>query len=499
MKGGSRARGPRAAARCLRCGPAAAVAVLAFGVTPVSAALAAPRVTLTPASGLAGSSLSLNGRGFPAGERIVVRTSRQVLAVSRSSDRGAFSVSTVLPPKSHGKTRIVTSGGGRRIVNIFAVAGNPQFREAREVALPRTRLRTKPYRAVAGSTVTLVGSQLPRRRGFRIRFGRTVVAGGRTTARGKLIARFTVPSLPEGLHSITARAGRKRLRVAFEVTVDPLVVAAGDIACDTSDPRFNGGLGSVDECHMKQTSDLVVGLRPAAVLALGDTQYEAGTPPDFRGSYDPTWGRFKSITRAVIGNHEYGHQDGAGYFDYFGPLGGPRPGAYYSFDLATWHLIALNANCGEVTVTCGPGSAQEQWLRGDLAAHRNRCVLAFWHEPLFTSGQEGPEPRTQAFFDALYQAGADLVLTGHNHDYERFAPQSPAGALDPVNGIREFVVGTGGRDLQSLKRNRAPNTEVSNDTTFGVLALRLHPSSYDWKFVPEVGMAFTDSGSQACH
>jgi hypothetical protein len=279
--------------------------------------------------------------------------------------------------------------------------------------------------------------------------------------------------------------------------VDPLIAAAGDIACDTADKEFNGDLGVVNACRQKFTADLLLSLRPDAVLALGDTQYEAATPSDYRGSYDPTWGRFKSITRPVLGNHEYGHQGGDGYFDYFGPLAGSAPGGYYSFDIGTWHLIALNANCTKVA--CGPGSPQEQWLRADLAAHSNRCVLAYWHQPLFSSGQEGPEPLTAPLFDALYQAKADLLLTGHNHDYERFAPQTSAGLLDPVTGIREFVVGTGGRDLQSLRRTIAPNTEAANADTFGVLALHLHPSSYDWTFVPEAGRTFTDSGSAACH
>jgi hypothetical protein len=497
MKGG-RPRGTQAAAPCL-CRGLVAATVLALLVLVPPDAGATPRVTLTPASGLAGSSLSLKGGGFPRGKRIVVKVGRHVLATARSSTRGSFAVSASLPSEAPARTRIITSGGRHRIVNSFAVTRTPHFLEAREVAQPKARLRSKPYRAVAGSPVTLAGKRLPSKRSFRVTFGRVPVASGRTSRRGTFTTRFTVPSLPKGLYSVRARAGRAHLRLIFMITVDPLIAAAGDIACDTAHPAFNGGAGTIDECHMKQTADLVVGLQPAAVLALGDTQYEAGTPPDYRGSYDLTWGRFKSITRAVIGNHEYGHQDGAGYFDYFGPLGGPRPGSYYSFDLGTWHLIALNANCSEVGVTCGPGSPQEQWLRADLAAHPNRCVLAFWHQPLFTSGGEGPEPRVQAFFDALYQAGADLVLTGHNHDYERFAPQSPAGVADPVSGIREFVVGTGGRDLQSLKRNTAPNTEASNDNTFGVLAVTLHPSSYDWRFVPEPGKTFTDSGSHACH
>jgi hypothetical protein len=138
-------------------------------------------------------------------------------------------------------------------------------------------------------------------------------------------------------------------------------------------------------------------------------------------------------------------------------------------------------------------------LRADLAAHSSRCTLAFMHEPLFTSGEEGPQPQADAFFNALYEAGADLLLTGHSHNYERFAPQGPGAVLNPVNGIREFAVGTGGRDLQGFSRAIAPNSELRNADTYGVLTLRLHPSSYDWRFVPESGRTFTDSGSNACH
>jgi hypothetical protein len=162
-------------------------------------------------------------------------------------------------------------------------------------------------------------------------------------------------------------------------------------------------------------------------------------------------------------------------------------------------VIGLNSNCSEPGINCAVGFAQEGWLRADLNAHRNRCVLAFWHHPLFGSGQHGNHPTVRPFFNALYERGADLVLVGHEHDYERFAPQTPDGALDTVNGIRQFVVGTGGRDLQTFKRQVKPNSEVRNQDTYGVLMLRLHATSYDWEFVPEAGKTFRDSGSQACH
>jgi hypothetical protein len=472
-------------------------AMLAFAFAP--AAFGEPRVTLTPASGLPGNSVSLKGSGFSAQTRIVVKTGSRVLAVGHSSKGGGFFTKVRISSRARGRVKIATKARRVRVVNVYRVSRSAQFLEARELALrSAATLRSKPYRSSAGTRVTVDGSHLPRSRRVRVTLGGARLANARSSRSGAFSVRFSVPPLTAGPHALTVRAGAKRLRLQFTVTVDPLVAAAGDIACDLEDIEYNGGVGIPGACHQKQTSDLVMSLRPDAVLALGDTQYEAGTPADYRGSYDPTWGRFKSITRPVIGNHEYGHRSGAGYFSYFGPLAGPNvPGGYYSFDLGTWHLVALNTNCTKVA--CGAGSPQEQWLRADLATHANRCVAAFTHQALFSSGQEGPEPLATPLFDALYEANADLMLTSHNHDYERFAPQTSTGLADPVRGIREFVVGTGGRDLQPFKRTIAPNTEALNSNTFGVLALRLHPSSFDWQFVPEAGSTYTDSGSQACH
>jgi hypothetical protein len=472
-----------------------------FALAFAAPAAAEPRVTLTPASGLAGAPVSLAGAGFPKSKRVVVKTGTKLLFATRTSSHGSFRGTVKTPTNVFGigKVRIVTTSRRKRVVSYFLVSGTPRFLETQEVALrSKTRLRETPYRAAAGTGVRLSGSRFPARRRVRIRFGGTAMTSARASRRGTFRANFTVPAVPPGLYAVKLRSGRKRIRIGFEVTLDPLIAAAGDIACDSSSPHFNGGLGDDTDCHMKQTSDLVIGLHPDGVLAVGDTQYEAGTPPDYRASYDPTWGRFKSITRAVIGNHEYGHQDGRGYWDYFGPLGGTEPNGYYSFDLGTWHVIGLNDVCEEAIVSCGIGSAQEQWLRADLAAHPNRCTLAFMHEPVFASGEEGTQPMADPFFNALYEAGADVLLTGHNHNYERFAPQGPGNVLNQTSGVREFVVGTGGRDLQGFRTTLAPNSETRDSETYGVLTLRLFPSSYDWRFVPEPGKPFTDSGSQAC-
>jgi hypothetical protein len=284
---------------------------------------------------------------------------------------------------------------------------------------------------------------------------------------------------------------------------DPVIAAAGDIACASSESPFNGGLGTATHCRQQYTSDLLVQSNLSAVLPLGDGQHWTGTLADYARSYDPTWGRLKAISRPVPGNHDYESPGASGYFDYFngsdaltGPAG-ERGKGWYSYDVGTWHVIALNSECAEVG-GCGAGSPQEQWLRADLAAHQARCTLAYWHRPLFNSGWTGNAPEMRQFWQDLYEAGADVVLNSHAHDYERFAPQTPTGEVDAARGIRQFVAGTGGQDLHSLGMIQ-PNSESVNVDTFGVLKLQLHAGAYDWQFVPEAGRSFTDSGSASCH
>ena len=275
----------------------------------------------------------------------------------------------------------------------------------------------------------------------------------------------------------------------------PTIAAAGDIACDPKSAAFDDGEGDGLECRQKATSDLLVA-GYAGVLALGDLQYEDGSHGSFLDSYDPAWGRVKAITAPVPGNHEYESPHASGYYGYFGTAAGDPAKGYYSFDLGRWHLIALNSNCSEVG-GCGQGSAQETWLRDDLAANRARCTLAYWHHPRFSSGTNGSDRRYRAFWRALYEADADVVLTGHDHDYERFAPQDPHGARDHARGIRQFVVGTGGRGLRSFPHVE-PNSEVRDASSLGVLELTLGAGAYAWRFRPAVG-SFVDAGSDACH
>lgn len=247
-------------------------------------------------------------------------------------------------------------------------------------------------------------------------------------------------------------------------------------------------------CRQVATSDLLVGAGYRAVLALGDIQYEDASHAKFLSSYDRSWGRVKDVTRPVPGNHEYRTPGAAGYFEYFGEAAGDRTEGYYSFDLGTWHVVALNSNCAAVG-GCHESSPQETWLRADLAVTSARCTLAYWHHPRYSSGVHGSDRAYQAFWQALYDAGADLVLVGHDHDYERFAPQDADGLPDPARGVRQFVVGTGGARPYAFASLRA-NSEVRM-STLGVLKLTLSAEGYTWEFISVAGPR--DSGTASCH
>jgi len=265
---------------------------------------------------------------------------------------------------------------------------------------------------------------------------------------------------------------------------DPVLIAAGDIA----DCRKSGG---------KATAALIKHMS-GAIATLGDNAYRSGSRQEFADCYDPTWGTEKSRTHPAIGNHEYNTHGASGYFDYFGDAAGQPGAGYYSYDLGAWHIVELNSNCGEIG-GCDARSQEGRWLQADLSAHPATCTLAYWHHPLFSSGTvHGNDEEMRPIWRILYAAGADVVLSGHEHNYERFAPQDPSGVPDPQRGIREFVVGTGGESHYPFGAP-LPTSEVRNAETFGVLKLTLHPTSYDWVFVPVAGETFTDSGSGACH
>jgi hypothetical protein len=291
-------------------------------------------------------------------------------------------------------------------------------------------------------------------------------------------------------------AGTARSADAF-----PVIAAAGDIACDPHDPQFNAGRGSTFACRELYTARLLHHSL-AAVLPLGDDQYSDGRLWKFRASYHPSWGRMRAISRPVPGNHEYSIPRASGYFNYYngpdriGPAG-RRGDGFYSYDVGTWHLIALNSNCGEVS--CAPGSRQLNWLNQDLADHAtSQCVLAYWHHPWFQSGRATTfKPRTRPFWVALYAAHADVILNGHLHVYERFTPQDPDGHRDFANGIREFIVGTGGRNHERFGTT-ARNSQVRDSRDYGVLKLVLKPDRYRWRFITEDHRT-RDHGRGVCH
>lgn len=281
-----------------------------------------------------------------------------------------------------------------------------------------------------------------------------------------------------------------------EVPADPVIVAAGDLVCGT-------GTSATAPCKYAETAALVTSIAPVAALLLGDIQYETATLSDFNTFYHPTWGVHKSITWPAPGNHEYqASASAAGYFDYYNGVGvqtgkaGPRGKGYYSFNLGAWHILSLNSNCGSIG-GCGAGSLQETWLRADLAANSAACTLAYWHHPRFSSGSSGNNSSMQAIWQALYDYGADLVMAGHDHDYERFSGQTATGLSDPARGVRSFVVGTGGKETRAFGTVKA-NSEFRNSNSLGVLRLTLHASSYDWQFVPIPGHTLIDAGSASC-
>lgn len=283
------------------------------------------------------------------------------------------------------------------------------------------------------------------------------------------------PNSPAGDPAVNAAAA------SVEPVADPVLVGAGDIA----------------SCYLESdaaTAALLDGI-DGTVFTVGDNAYLDGTAEEFAGCYEPTWGRHRARTRPAAGNHEYHTTDATPYWDYFGDAAGDRGKGWYSYDLGGWHVVVLNS-----VLSLEAGSEQERWLRADLAAHQTTCTVAYWHHPRFSSGsRHGGSPELQPTWQALYDHDADLVLSGHEHHYERFAPQDPSGHADPKRGIRQFVVGTGGGKGHYPFGRVADNSEKRNGDTFGVLKLTLHPTSYDWEFVPVEGKIFRDSGSRACH
>ncbi len=264
------------------------------------------------------------------------------------------------------------------------------------------------------------------------------------------------------------------------------VFVAGDIANGTADSGE------------AQTARLIESRQGLAITA-GDNAYPSGTLAQFRTNYQPTWGRFKNRTRPTLGNHEY-HTSGAqGYFDYFGWRAGPGTRGYYSLKLGKWRVYLLNSEICKTDVGCQPGTSQYKWLKQTLAKQKAQCSMAVFHTPLHSSGLHGNEPRVRPLVKLLYKSGAELIVNGHEHNYERFAPARPSGVIDRQKGVQQIVAGTGGAPLRPKGARVAAHSRVYSDDAWGVLRLSLRKKSYSWKFLPVEGEAFSDAGERRCH
>lgn len=264
-----------------------------------------------------------------------------------------------------------------------------------------------------------------------------------------------------------------------------------------SNPVTFVGAGDIAKCSLQEdeaTATLLDSIE-GTVFTAGDNAYESGTVREYADCYNPTWGRHKSRTKPVPGNHEYNSSAAAGYYAYFGAAAGDPNKGYYSYDVGQWHILALNSNCDSIG-GCQTGSPQEAWVRADLAAHPSICTAAYWHHPVFSSGDHGNSDRMLDIWRILDEAGVDVVISGHDHNYERFAAQNAAGAADSA-GIVSFIVGTGGTSLRPMKTAK-PNSVISNATTHGVIKFSLYADKADYEFVPIAGKTFTDSGTISC-
>jgi len=431
-------------------------------------------VAVTPATASVNEGKTVQLTATPKDANGGTLSGRTVTWTSSNTTVATVSASGLVTGKVAGSATITATSEGQSGTSAVTV-----------VHVPVASVSVAPATAsvVAGGTVQLTAT--PKDASGGTLSGRTVTWTSSNTTVATVSASGLVTGKVAGSATITATSEGQSGTSALTVTAAPppgsgvVLVGAGDVAgCSTNE----------DEATAKLLDAI-----PGTVFTAGDNAYTDGSDANYAQCYAPTWGRHKARTRPAAGNHDYHQTNALGYWRYFGRAGGDSAKYYYSYDLGGWHIIALNSN-----ISMSAGSAQEQWLRADLAASTKQCVLAYWHHPRFSSGTHGSSTSPQPLWQALYDNNADIVVSGHDHNYQRFAPQTPTGVADPVRGIREFVVGTGGESHYNFTTPIA-NTQAYNTTASGVLKLTLYADHYDWQFIPIAGQSYTDSGSGSCH
>ena len=453
-------------------------------------ASAAP-VQLLPASGERGASATIVASQLPPRSEVELRVGQGEVQRLRANGAGVLTTRQRIPRQADEQVPIALDGvhGTHAVVHY----------EVRSRWSPVASFASADWRGRAARVVTdLSGGRLRtvvRVRGLVSGTHVTATYGGRRVGRatagrdGRARVRALLPQ--EAVNGQLVVKGTGDLRLATTLPTPPAtVVVAADIACEAPYET------RVDRCRHAEVAALAQSRDPDVLVMPGDVQYGSGTTGDFRRSFGRSWGRLDTPLRPAPGDHDYGVPGAAGYFDYFEMQSGWRPPAWYAYNVGYWRLIALNSNCEESGVACGPDSEQEQWLRANLATEPSRCTLAYWHHPRYSSGSHGTDPRTASMWRTLDDAGAEVVLSGHDRHYERFALQDADGQQDDA-GMRQFVVGTGGSGLSAPRLPAAPHSEYAQSGRFGVLSLGLYGDVYTWRFIGLNGRTL-DKGIGGC-
>jgi hypothetical protein len=463
------------------------VLVLLVAVPPASAA----PVQLLPASGTAGSHATLVASELPPQSEVELRVGNGSVKRLRANSAGVVTTRELIPRRARGRVPVsVKDARGDAALLHYDVRS--RWAQAASFASADWRGRVADIAAnlSRGRLVVAVDVRglLPEER-VSARFGGRRVARAIAGPRGRATLHAVLPQEATGRQLVVK--GR-RLRLASTLPTPPATaVVAADIACKAPYETYE------DRCEHAEVAELADSLNPDVIVLPGDVTQGNGTLSEFRRSFDLSWGQLEIPLRPTPGNHEYRVPGAAGYFDYFEmQSGGWRPPPWYAFNVGDWRFFALNSNCEEGRVDCGPDSEQEQWLRANLEAEPSRCTVAFWHHPRYSSGFHGSDPRTASIWRTLDQAGAELVLTGHDHHYERFALQDENGQPSD-GGMREFVVGTGGNAMSVVREPRAPHTRYAQNREFGVLRLGLYGDVYTWRFIGLNGKTM-DRGVGGC-